>query len=165
MQICQTTKWRINALEQSSDAIIRKATRDDIEQILQIEYASFDLFECFSHGLFCYYLRTFEDGFFVALDASGSIVGYTILAYNKRCGYVLSIAVHPKNRHQGYAELLLKALEFKCHENHLSKLRLDVRVDNKNAIELYKKLGFVAVRTKKDFYGDGIDALMMEKAV
>ena len=66
---------------------------------------------------------------------------------------------------QGYAELLLNALESKCRKKCLLKLRLDVRVDNKNAIELYTKHGFITVRTKKDFYGTGLDALMMEKTV
>jgi [ribosomal protein S18]-alanine N-acetyltransferase len=150
-------------LEPPSETIVRTATLDDITAIMNIENASFDWFTRFPEIMFIYYLRRFSDFFFVVLDSSESIVGYTFLEPNRGCGYVMSIAVHPRSRNQGYAELLLEALESEGVEKGLTKMKLDVRKSNLAAIELYKKLGFVKVHTKMDYYGPGMDALTMEK--
>jgi len=142
---------------------IRKATKDDLIAIKTIEDNSFDWFERFPESLFLYYICKLKDGFFVLLEPSGEVVGYTILVDTKQYAYIFSIAILPKNRNQGYAELLLKFLAARCTEKHISKIRLDVRVDNTAAIELYKKLGYNEIKKKKNYYGNGLDALMMEK--
>jgi ribosomal-protein-alanine acetyltransferase len=151
------------ALEPPRETIVRTATVDDIAAIMHIENASFDWFTRFPEIMFIYYLRRFSDFFFVVLDSSKSIVGYTFMEPKRGCGYVMSVAVHPRNRNQGYAELLLEALESECAEKGLSKIKLDVRKENLAAIELYNKLGFVKVHTNRDYYGPGMDALTMEK--
>ncbi len=145
--------------------MIRNATKNDIEGILEIEKASFKWFDGFSKSVFYQYLNEFRDGFFVVLGKSGSIVGYAILADKKGNGYLLSIAVHPKSRNKGIAASLLKYLESKCRKKGFPKLMLEVREDNKRAIDVYKKQGLVEVAKKKDFYGDRVDALVMEKTV
>ncbi len=91
------------------------------------------------------------------------IVGYAIMKRKDREGYLLSIAIPPQKRNQGFATLLLKFLQSKCREKGLTKMTLEVRANNVKAIRMYKKLGFVKVRKKHDFYGDGVDALVMEK--
>ena len=145
--------------------IIRSATKEDISEIMEIELESFEFSEVFPVRQFLYYLDVFKDGFFVVVDSSGLIVAYAILAFTQNMGYVLSIAVQPKNRNQGYANALLEFLEGKCREKGVSNLRLDVRVTNIAAIGLYKKLGLAELRIKKDFYGKGVDALSMGKTV
>lgn len=147
----------------STGVKIRKATKDDLRAIKTIEDNSFNWFERFPESLFLYYIRKLKDGFFVELEPSGAIVGYAILVKTKQYAYIFSIAVLPKNRKQGYGELLLKFLATRCTEKHIPKIRLDVKVDNNAAIELYKKLGYIEVKKKKNYYGDGLDALMMEK--
>jgi [ribosomal protein S18]-alanine N-acetyltransferase len=150
-------------LEPPSETIVRTATVDDITAIMNVENASFDQFTRFPEIMFIYYLRRFGDFFFVVLNSSESIVGYTFLEPKRGCGYVMSVAVLPRSRNQGYAELLLGALESECSKNILRKMKLDVRKGNVAALELYNKLGFVKVHAKMDYYGPGIDALMMEK--
>jgi [ribosomal protein S18]-alanine N-acetyltransferase len=145
--------------------IIRSATKEDVSAIMEIELESFEFGEVFPVRQFLYYLNMFKDGFFVVADASGLIVGYAILACTQNLGYILSIAVHPKNRKQGYASALLEVLDAKCREKGVSNLRLDVRVTNTAAIGLYKKMGLAELRVKKDFYGKGFDALSMGKTV
>ena len=150
-------------MEPPNGTIIRKATESDLAAILNIEDFSFDFFDRFPSSLFLYYMHKYNDGFFVVLEASGSVVGYAIVVKSRNHAYLFSIAVHPENRNQGYGELMLKFLESNCSEKGFSKLRLDVRVDNKAAVELYKKLGYTEVKKKRNFYGNGIDAFLMEK--
>ncbi|MCJ7613869.1 ribosomal protein S18-alanine N-acetyltransferase [Candidatus Bathyarchaeota archaeon] len=149
-----------------ADAVkIRNATKTDIDGIMEIENSSFEWFDTFPKALFNQYLNEYRDGFYVVVDQSESIVGYAILAEENGNGYLLSIAVHTKSRNRGVATLLMKFLETKCHEKGFRKLMLEVRVDNKPAIEIYRKRGLVEVGMTTDFYGDGADALMMEKTV
>jgi len=149
-----------------ADAVkIRNATKTDIDGIMEIENSSFEWFDTFPKALFNQYLNEYRDGFYVVVDQSESIVGYAILAEDNGNGYLLSIAVHPKSRNRGVAVLLLKFLESKCRENGFRKLTLEVRVDNKHAIEVYRKLGLTAVGMKIGFYGDGANALMMKKTL
>lgn len=152
-------------MEPTHKIVIRKATKNDLAAILDIEDFSFDWFDRFPASLFLYYMHKYNDGFFVVLGPSGSVVGYAIIVEARNHAYLFSIAVHPEKRNNGYGELLLKFLESNCSEKGFSKLRLDVRVDNKAAVELYKKLGYIEVKKKKNFYGDGIDAFLMEKTV
>jgi ribosomal-protein-alanine N-acetyltransferase len=154
-----------STLKSSRGVVIRKATEKDLGAILDIENFSFSLIDRFPASLFSHYLHKYKDGFFVVLEPSGSVVGYAIIVKSKGNAYLFSIAVHPENRNQGYAELLLNFLESKCVQMGLSKLCLDVRFDNAAALELYTKLGYVKVKKKKNFYGDGIDAFLMEKFV
>ena len=150
-------------LEPTSQTIVRTATIDDIADIMNIENASFDWSNRFPEIMFIYYLRRFTDFFFVVLDSSDSIAGYTFMEPKRGCGYVMSIAVHPRSRNQGYAKLLLEALKSRCSKNGLKKMKLDVRKENWAAIKLYTKLGFVKLNANRDYYGPGMDALTMEK--
>jgi [ribosomal protein S18]-alanine N-acetyltransferase len=145
--------------------IIRKANKKDIDAIMEIEKRSFDWYEIFPKNLFDKYLTEYKDGFYVALNQSDSIIGYAILAEKNGNGYLVSIAVHPKNRNKGVAVLLMNFLESQCKEKRFNKLTLEVRVDNKPAIAAYKKLGLKEVGIKIGFYGDGTNALMMEKKI
>ena len=148
-----------------TETVIRKATKSDLDSILTIENSSFGWFDRFPESLFLFYLWKFEDGFFVILGSSGSVVGYAIVVDGRRCAYLFSIAVHPNSRNKGYGEMLLKFLESDCRKKRIPKVRLDVKIGNDAAVELYKKLGYVEVKKKKNYYGDGLDALMMEKTV
>ena len=150
-------------LELKKGIVVRNATEDDLHKIMEIERASFKRADTFPRALFQKYLRELNDGFFVILDKSKSIVGYAILGEKDGKGYLISIAIHPQRRNQGFATSLLKFLESKCNEKGFTEITLEVRVDNKKAIEIYRKLGFVEVEKKKCFYEDGADALVMEK--
>ena len=132
---------------------------------MEIERASFEPSEIFPADQFQFYLNKFREGFFVAEDFSDKIVAYAILACAPTTGYILSIAVHPQKRNQGVASDLLDFLESKCQEKGISKIRLDVRTDNLPAIRLYRKLGLLPHRVKKNFYGKGSDGILMEKPV
>ena len=66
-----------------------------------------------------------------------------------------------KVRKKGYASKLLDYMVEKCLE--LTNITLEVDVNNKNAINLYKKYGFIDVGVRKKYYSNGNDALLMMK--
>lgn len=80
---------------------------------------------------------------FVAIS-SGLVIGYVLANDNN----IMSFAIDEKYRHKGIGKMLLY--------NYLNTITQDatlkVRVDNENAIKLYKSLGFVEDHIIEDYY-------------
>jgi ribosomal protein S18 acetylase RimI-like enzyme len=142
---------------------IRQATRDDLKEIIDIERASFE-HEAYSKDLLALFLR---DKAFITLVATD---GVKLLAYATTLGEdggsgmrIVSIAVLPERRGQGAALTLMKNAEAIAIEKGAERMSLEVGVTNVPAINLYLKLGFSIKGTIPDYYGEGKDALYMEK--
>ncbi|MBR5130447.1 MAG: ribosomal protein S18-alanine N-acetyltransferase [Alphaproteobacteria bacterium] len=65
---------------------------------------------------------------------------------------IITFCVHPSCRRQGYGELLLRTMFDYATNMNVSKIFLDVRIDNIGAIQLYKKMGFVENGIRKGYY-------------
>ena len=75
---------------------------------------------------------------------------------------VLNIETLASHRRQGLAQsLLAEAFDWARH-NQRQAVWLEVRASNQAAIELYLKTGFVPVSSRKRYYADGEDALVMK---
>jgi ribosomal-protein-alanine N-acetyltransferase len=94
----------------------------------------------------------------------GRMVGF--LAADLRPGqdlaWIATVGVLPEHRRRGVATGLLQACEGRLH---LSRVRLNVRVSNKGALELYHELGYTEVGVWPRYYQDGEDALVLEKEI
>lgn len=82
---------------------------------------------------------------FVALDEN-TIVGWADIFPNKYPSMThsgsLGIGLLSEYRGQGIGKKLLISCITKAQENGISRIALQVRADNENAIALYKKVGF-----------------------
>ena len=95
-----------------------------------------------------------------------SVCGFVIIRRMGDEGELLQIAVDKAARRHGVADVLMESALFYASMNFLKSVFLEVRVSNFAAIELYKKHGFVSVRTRKDYYDDPAeDAMIMEREV
>jgi len=65
------------------------------------------------------------------------------------------------SRKKGYASKLLNFMFEKCY--NLINITLEVNVNNKSAINLYRKYGFNIVGIRKRYYSNGDDAALMMK--
>jgi len=68
-------------------------------------------------------------------------------------------------RNRGLGGGLLSQLEDNARARGLSVLKLEVGLENYNAIEFYKKRGFTISETFSEFYNDGGDAYNMVKFI
>lgn len=101
--------------------------------------------------------------FFTALR-DGKVAGYAGMHCVCGEGYLDNVAVFPAFRRQGVAAALLAALENEARQRGGEFLSLEVRPSNRQAIALYKKLGFAEAGRRKDFYsGPREDALLLTK--
>lgn len=72
-----------------------------------------------------------------------------------------NIAVKKEHRGKGFGKMLMNALIEDAKKQNIKAMTLEVRVTNKSAIALYKKLGFKEAGIRKNYYSDKEDALIM----
>lgn len=82
---------------------------------------------------------------------------------------VLSVGVVPAFRRQGVAQALMAALSARARGADAKSVFLEVGADNAAAERLYRKLGFVEIGRRKDYYRRAnrelVDALVMKSAL
>ena len=103
--------------------------------------------------------------FIVATNEQDQIVGYAavlVVAPGVEAD-VLTVAVLPEYARQGIATHFMAELEKWSKDKEASAMMLEVGVENSGAIALYEKLGYQSISTRKNYYGHGLDALVMRK--
>ncbi len=98
-------------------------------------------------------LKAVDDGMMVGFIAAD-------LRPMQDLAWIATVGVLPQYRRRGIATALLRACEA-CLK--VSTVRLNVRVSNKEAIQLYLGLGYEQVGVWPTYYQDGENALVFEK--
>ena len=76
--------------------------------------------------------------------------------------HVLNLAVHPDSRRSGIGGLLMSAAIIEARAERAMLVTLEVRRSNLAARQLYRKFEFEERRLRKNYYGPGEDAIVME---
>lgn len=100
------------------------------------------------------------DTSWVAL-ADGMVAGFLITQWVLDEIHILNIAVKAEFRQQGIAAQLLTTLVDLSVQRGMKEMFLEVRLTNTAAQKLYRKFGFTHLATRKNYYSDGEDALIM----
>ena len=103
--------------------------------------------------------------FLVATNDEDEIVGYAavlVVAPGVEAD-VLTVAVLPEYARQGIASHFMNELEKWSKGKQALAMMLEVGVENSGAIALYEKLGYQTIATRKNYYGQGLDAFVMRK--
>lgn len=93
------------------------------------------------------------------------VMGYAIISCAAGDAELLNISVDPKRQRKGVARALLEAM-IKCVSPKAENLFLEVRVSNHKAIELYSRLDFFEVGSRRNYYptkSGREDALIMAR--
>ena len=135
---------------------IRLASLSDLSAICRIENNSFPT--PYPRSLLKRLLDDCSDGFFVATDDAGKLVGYCVCSSSSRSAHLISIAVHTDCRRKGVATSLLLGVVGSLKEHDVVELWLEVNLKNVAAVTLYSKLGFEKMAMLKGYYSDGSDA-------
>jgi ribosomal-protein-alanine N-acetyltransferase len=144
---------------------IRDATYNDLPRVLDIERLSFA--QPWSLNSFRRELSLSFSRLILAVAEDNLLDGRMVSGYLCRWlvadeYHVLNVAVHPDFRQRGIGEALMLAAisEARARKAHL--MILEVRRSNLEARRLYRKLGFEERRLRRNYYGPGEDALVME---
>ena len=102
--------------------------------------------------------------FIVAVDEGQSVIGYAgVFAPGGAEADVLTVGVIPQHRGRGIArELMAHITQWAIDQGSIAMM-LEVKTDNSEAISLYESLGYSKLNVRKDYFGSGLDALVMRK--
>lgn len=133
---------------------------EDLEAVLSIESVSFSRPWTRRH-----FLDEISSTFgfpTVAFLPDGTVAGYLCLKQVLDEAEILDVAVSPTFRGKGIGRILVQhALESaRGRGGHL--VWLEVRVANREAIQLYESLGFREIARRKGYYDGGEDAIVMQ---
>jgi ribosomal-protein-alanine N-acetyltransferase len=105
-----------------------------------------------------------ENTIYLVVREEGKVVGYVGLQKVLNEGHITNLAVHPKYRRRKIGITLAKKVMQKAKEAGVNHFILEVRASNKEAQNLYEKLGFVIIGWRKGYYQNPVeDAMLMIK--
>lgn len=145
------------------DYIIRPMEVSDTEQVEMIEKQIFSI---------PWSQKSFEDAcqsndnIYLVCEMNGQIAGYCGLWTVLGEGNITNMAVSGGFRRLGIAETLMKEMEKQGMSKNVFTYFLEVRKSNEAAVNLYKKMGYVQIGVRKNFYEKPVeDALVMSKTI
>ena len=146
-----------------STYLITRATIADLDSLAELERVGFPL-DQYSTLRLKYLLQHANAGTY-KIEAGGRVQAYAMMLWRKGSGtaHLYSIVTHPDFQGRGMGTALLDKLEAEARERGCTRIRLEVRADNTDAIALYERRGYEATKTLPDFYTDDAPGLRMVK--
>ncbi|ELZ81838.1 ribosomal-protein-alanine N-acetyltransferase [Haloferax elongans ATCC BAA-1513] len=142
------------------DVVVRRADRADLLDVLRIERTCFD--EPWPYSAFELFVD--EPAFLVAArgnDILGYVVADVMPNHGNDIGHVKDLAVRPEARGRGLGRHLLVSALTRLVMAGATVVKLEVRVSNDPALDLYRSVGFQAARRNPGYYSNGEDAYIM----
>jgi ribosomal-protein-alanine N-acetyltransferase len=141
---------------------VREFGMPDIRRVMEIEENSF------LEGDAALYLDLYEEwprGFLVA-EHEDRVIGFAVLVLTPEGdGRIFAIAVDSNYRGRGVGRTLLKAAFNTLRKRKIGFVRLEVRVSNHVAQQLYRSTGFMEIGFIPFYYKDGEGAIVMRKVL
>lgn len=78
---------------------------------------------------------------------------------------LLTVAVHPLARRQGTGAALVAGFVAEAARRGAETAFLEVAADNRAALGLYAAAGFTQTGRRRGYYGGGVDAVLMSRAI
>lgn len=141
-----------------AEQTVRRLAASDLDAIMRIEKRCYPM--PWSEGHFRQEFNNAVASILGCYD-DGTLAGYLCFWFIVDEMQVLNVAVDPAYRRRGIAAALLRRAIAECRVRGMVSAWLEVRAGNKAAIALYGDLGFVVEGTRRRYYRDGEDALLM----
>lgn len=100
--------------------------------------------------------------YYVVAEEDGAVLGSGGLMTIGPTSQVMTVGVLPPARRRGIGEVLMQELLAEARRRAADEVLLEVRMDNEAARNLYEKLGFEFIGTRRGYFDHGrVDALVM----
>lgn len=141
---------------------LRRARESDAVELARIHQAAFD--HPWSEADFAAYVAS--DFLWVVGEP---ISGFLLIRCIADEAEILTLAVDPAARRNGFARALLAATKQELAAQGVARLFLEVAADNFSALALYQRHGFLPLGVRKDYYrrvnGPDMDAKLLSCAL
>ena len=141
---------------------VRKITLNDIKDLLSIEREVYSGEMPWTKSAFEAELKTFQPNMYLLIEKEGKVIGFIGSRIIQVDGHITNLAVHTTYQGRGIGTFLMLEVKKFAKQHDCQTMSLEVRLSNKNAQRLYRKLGFVSRAIHRNYYeGDKEDALEM----
>ncbi|PIR20033.1 MAG: ribosomal-protein-alanine N-acetyltransferase [Deltaproteobacteria bacterium CG11_big_fil_rev_8_21_14_0_20_47_16] len=132
--------------------------KSDLPAIMAIENASFTT--PWTEEM---YDSVFSDSYISGFKwvEEGVLKGYFVYGLFPPTFEIMNVVVSPAHRRQGVGRKMMEWAADLARQHQCTESFLEVKASNAAAIELYKSMGFEAIHTRKKYYRDGEDGLVM----
>jgi len=141
--------------------IVFRAKVEDLDAIMDLEASGFD-HAGWSRNSWAGELTASDRQVLAYRDVDDRLVAVATLHLVADFGDLLRVVVAPERRGQGIARKLLIASILMAQAKGAVRILLEVEEDNAPAHAVYVRLGFSPIDRRRDYYGPGHHALVME---
>ena len=99
----------------------------------------------------------------LGLELDAELVGFIIFRQSFLDAELMQVMIRPDKQGNSFGSQLMKTAEDLLLLEGISDLHLEVSETNTKAIAFYKRLGFIQIRIRKNYYGHGQNAWVMRK--
>ncbi|WP_341727900.1 GNAT family N-acetyltransferase [Brooklawnia sp.] len=144
--------------------IVSTANRNDLTALLGLEESGFARSERWSAASWVSELDALHRLVLVSRDSSGveAVACFSVLDDTAE---LLRVIVEPGQRGRGVGRRLVSVGKEWAEASGADRMLLEVRQDNAAALGLYCAAGFEPISRRRDYYGPGHDAVVMECAL
>lgn len=151
------------ALKSKDIGTVRNAELTDIERVVDIANSS--LTEYYTTNLMMDLYHSWRDAFMV-YTMNDRIIGFIAGGkFSRTEARILLLAVEHRFRGMGIGKALMSEFTKLCRIRNIMSMRLEVRTDNREAIQFYSRYGFSSISTIRAYYSDSSDAYLMWKLI
>jgi [ribosomal protein S18]-alanine N-acetyltransferase len=143
---------------------VRDFRPDDLEAAYQLDQTCFEPGIAYTRGQIRAFLS--RDGAIGLVAKKGEeMVALAIGDVAGRRGHLITIDIAGGERRRGLGRRLLAEVWARMAAAGARDVRLEVDVQNANAIRFYEQMGFRKVRPLPDYYGAGRDGIRMTRTL
>jgi len=147
---------------------IRQADKSDIPDLVELDDECFDSYYYrktkFGKSDFHAYLRRKKSILFVAVRNS-HLIGYVAGTIRTSQAHLDSIAVSSIERRQGIGNDLLQLFIQEAKQQDCKIVILEVAKDNDEGLSFLSKRGFRDIADLPEYYGNGLNGVLMELSI
>ncbi|MEA3326196.1 MAG: ribosomal protein S18-alanine N-acetyltransferase [Chloroflexota bacterium] len=144
---------------------LRPMTMSDLDEVLEIESASFPTpwpRDAFLHEIKHAHQNICWVAEYAPEKASAIVVGYIVIWLIRGTAHIANLSVKLGFRKRGIGQYILANALLTCVDADVQGMMLEVRASNVIAQKLYQKIGFEVIEKQADYYKDTHeDALVM----
>ena len=135
----------------------------DLPQVMELERLAFP--NPWTPGLFLHELKLSFSRLHLARkgDSGGRLLGYVCWWIVGDDVHILNLAVHPDARRGGTGRALVQRVLDDAATHRAASVSLEVGHRNEAASALYRSMGFTEIGLRRNYYGQGEDAVIMER--
>ncbi len=141
--------------------VLRPYRQGDLSRLHEIDQVCFPRDVAYSRSELRFYLHHPASVSHVA-DSSGGILGFVVgMIRRDRTGHVITLDVVPEARRKGIGTALISKLHWELVRREITRVVLEVGVDNVVARLFYERLGYQYEGIIPGYYGGKTDACRM----